>query len=330
MEPAPSIESTRAAARRATYPVAHDDAFLEAVLDFHAGAEQLPGFAGWIHDHMGGRVVEFRRRLLPQILAFTDLRDQDVLDFGCGTGSTTVVLAEAAPASRITGIDIDAAGLEIARARLRHHGLAERVSLRQVGPVSRAGDLPLPAVSFDFILANGVLEHVVPFAVRPQVVLEMWRLLRPGGRLFVSETPNPLWPVDRHTTGLPLVPWLPSRAAARLAVAFGKHRPGADLDARGRRGMSYWEVVRPLRRAGERFEVLNVTEAANRLLPAGPEPGTRPGLKRRLGTFVLESVAGKPLAALGVPTVALGPFLEFLCLRKLPVQSAARVAREGA
>jgi SAM-dependent methyltransferase len=325
LEPAHGIDTIRGAARRAAHPIAYDAAFLEAVLDYHSGAEALPGYAGWIHDHMGGRVVEFRGRLLPQILAFTDLHDQDVLDFGCGTGSTTVVLAEAAPSCRVTGLDIDAAGLEIARARLRHHGLLDRVELRRVDPVGRAGDLPLPDASFDFVLANGVLEHVVPFAARPQVVLEMWRLLRPGGRLFVSETPSPLWPVDRHTTGLPLIPWLPSGAAARLAIAFGKHRSGADLDARGRRGMSYWEVVRPLKRAGERFEVLNVTETANRLLPAGPGPGARPGLKRRLGTFVLESVAGKPLAALGIPAVALGPFLEFLCLRKLAARPAARV-----
>jgi hypothetical protein len=153
---------------------------------------------------------------------------------------------------------------------------------------------------------------VVPFSTRAAVVGEMWRLLRPGGLLFISETPNPLWPIDRHTTGLPLIPWLPSGMAARLAVAAGRHRPGADLDARGRRGMSYFAI----KRAVGDCEVLNLTAARNRLQPAGPPGGVAPSARRRAGSFVLERVIGAPLAALGVPALALGPFIEYLCLKK--------------
>jgi 2-polyprenyl-3-methyl-5-hydroxy-6-metoxy-1,4-benzoquinol methylase len=106
----PSTHPARAAARAARYPIAYDAAFLERVLDFHAGSESLPGYAGWIADHMGGRVTTFRARLLPHIRAFTDLRGLDVLDFGCGTGSSLVVLSEASQDSVLTGIDVDAAG----------------------------------------------------------------------------------------------------------------------------------------------------------------------------------------------------------------------------
>lgn len=299
---------------RSRAPIAYEAALVDAVRAMHAGSEGLPGHAGWIRDHLGGRVLAFRERLAPQIRAFTDLRRQDVLDFGCGTGSTTVVLAEMSPDARLTAIDIDTRGLEIARLRLAHHGFERRVELRAIAPVVRVGDLPFPPASFDFILANGVLEHVVPFAVRPQVVLEMWRLLRPGGLAYVSETPNPLWPVDRHTTGLPFVPWMPPRLARRVAVACGRHRVEADFDARGWRGMTYWEVVRPLKRAGLPFEVLNITRAGNRLLPGGALPAT--SAKRRAATLLLETLAARPLAALGIPSVAFGPFLEHLCLRK--------------
>lgn len=288
------------------------------VRDLHAGAETLPGYERWIAEHLGGRVVDFRRRLLPQILAFTDLRGLDVLDFGCGTGSTTVALAERAPASRITAVDIDAASLEIARLRFLHHGLAERIAVQAIQPVTRPGHLPFEDASFDFVLANGVLEHVVPYASRPVVLREVWRLVRPGGLFFVSETPNPLWPVDRHTTGLPFVPWMPSRLAYRVAVACGRHRPGTDLDARGRRGMTFWEIVRPLADC----EVLNLTRTGNRLQPGGP--ATPPSARRRIGTFVLERVVGRALAAAGVPALALGPFIEYLCLRKQEDQKVRR------
>lgn len=308
-----AAESAREAARQARYPITYDAGFLERVLDFHAGSEPLPGYAGWITDHMGGRVETFRGRLLPHIRAFTDLRGLDILDFGCGTGSSLVVLGEAARASRLTGIDVDVRGLELAAARARHHQV--EATLQSIQPVTRAGDLPFADARFDFILANGVLEHVVPIATRPQVVLEMWRLLKPGGLLYISETPNALWPIDRHTTGLPFVPWLPSGMARRWAIAAGRHRADADLDARGRRGMTFWGVVRPLRRANLRYEVLNVTRARNRLLPGGLD--REASGKRRAATLLLEGIAARPLAACGVPTVALAPFLEHLCLRKL-------------
>lgn len=291
-------------------PIEYGEAMQKRVRELHAGAEALPGYERWIEEHLGGRVVDFRRRLVPQILAFTDLRDLDVLDFGCGTGSTTVALAENAPGSRITAIDIDSASLEIAHLRFAHHGFQDRIEMLAIQPVTRLGHLPFAEASFDFILANGVLEHVVPYATRPILLREIWRLLRPGGLFFVSETPNPLWPIDRHTTGLPFVPWMPSRLAYRFAVACGRHRRGTDLDARGRRGMTYWEIVRPL----EGCEVLNLTRSGNRLQPAGPT--TTPSAQRRFATFVLERIAGRPLGALGIPALALGPFIEYLCLRK--------------
>jgi 2-polyprenyl-3-methyl-5-hydroxy-6-metoxy-1,4-benzoquinol methylase len=296
-------------------PIKYSEELRLLVLRLHEGAESLPNYDQWIAEHLGGRVLAFRRRLVPNILAFTDLRNLDILDFGCGTGSSTVVVCEAAPGSRITAMDIDRPSLEIARARFRHHGLEDLVVVHPIAPVRKVGDLPFDSEAFDFILANGVLEHVVPFGARGQVILEMWRLLRPGGLLYISETPNPLWPIDRHTTNLPFISWLPSRLAYRMAVALGRHRAGTDLEARGRRGMTYWEIVRPLRGTGQPFEVLNISKAGNRLLPGGAESGT--SAKRRVATLLLERVAGRPLGALGIPTVALGPFIEHLCLKKL-------------
>jgi 2-polyprenyl-3-methyl-5-hydroxy-6-metoxy-1,4-benzoquinol methylase len=304
------------------YPVDYGPEFLEMVRAMHAGAEALPAYESWIVDHMGGRVETFRRELLRHIRAFTELENADILDFGCGTGSTTVMLAEVSPGNRITAADIDPFSLEMAEQRFRHHGISSQISMIQIPPVREIGDLDLPAGGFDFILMNGVLEHVVPFEDRGAVLLEVWRLLRHGGMLFISETPNSLWPVDRHTTGLPFVSWLPSSVAHRYAVAFKRHNAGDDLDSRGRRGMTYWGIVRPLRKAGKDIEVLNLTRAHNRLLPAGPPEGTSIGKKRRLATFVLEDILGRILSPLGIPVVAFGPFIEYLCLKKVQPPAA--------
>ena len=299
------------------YPIDYGPEFLEKVLEMHAGAEDLPAYESWIVDHMGGRVETFRRQLLWQIRAFTRLENADILDFGCGTGSTTVMLAEASTDNRVTAADIDPRSLEMAELRLRHHGISSQISLRRIQPISRVGDLDLPSETFDFVLMNGVLEHVTPFSDRGAVLLEAWRVLRRGGMLFISETPNLLWPIDRHTTGLPFLSWLTSSAAHRYAVTFNRHNDGSDIDSRGRRGMTFWGIVRPLRKAGNGVEVLNITSADNRLLPAGPPDGTSVGMKRKLATFILENILGRMLSPLGISVVAFGPFIEYLCLKKL-------------
>jgi 2-polyprenyl-3-methyl-5-hydroxy-6-metoxy-1,4-benzoquinol methylase len=308
--------SDRTLKTSADYPIDYGPEFLAKVRQMHASAQGLPAYESWIVDHMGGRVETFRLKLLRQIGAFTDLQGADIIDFGCGTGSTTVMLAEASAGGRITAADIDPLSLELAAMRFEHHGISSQVSMLRIDAVEKEGDLGLASDSFDFVLMNGVLEHVVPFRARAAVILEAWRLLRSGGLLFISETPNSLWPMDRHTTGLPFIPWLPSSVAYRYAVAFGRHAEGSDLDSRGRRGMTYWGIVRPLREAGHRFEVLNITRTGNRLIPAGPPDGEPVSPKRRFASFMLEDILGRVLSPLGIPVVAFSPFIEYLSLKK--------------
>ena len=40
-------------------PIQYGVEMVQRVERMHAGAEQLPGYAGWIADHLGGRVVAF-------------------------------------------------------------------------------------------------------------------------------------------------------------------------------------------------------------------------------------------------------------------------------
>lgn len=51
-----------------------------------------------------------------------------VADVGCGHGASTILMAQAFPASRFHAFDVHAPSLEIARARAEHAGVAERVN----------------------------------------------------------------------------------------------------------------------------------------------------------------------------------------------------------
>jgi len=97
-----------------------------------------------------------------------------VLDVGCGTG----VVARAA--QRRSGSDEWVMGLDISWEMLTvAHRLAPRLGWIQ----GDAGRLPFRAERFDRVVSQFALMF---FPDREQAVGEMWRVLRPGGRLVVS------------------------------------------------------------------------------------------------------------------------------------------------
>jgi len=100
-------------------------------------------------------------------------RSGNVLDVGCGTGEITARLAERFPESSFIGVDLEEAHLERARSRCAPFGA--RVDFRYGDALS----LPFPDEQFDLVVCRHLLQ-AVPDA--PQVVREIRRVLRPGGR----------------------------------------------------------------------------------------------------------------------------------------------------
>lgn len=99
----------------------------------------------------------------------------DVLDVGCGTGNAALLAAERG--ARVTAIDPARRLLETAAQR----AAAEQRVIRFV--TGTAAEIPAPAESFDVVVAV----FSVIFAPDPTAaVAEMWRVLRPGGRLVVT------------------------------------------------------------------------------------------------------------------------------------------------
>jgi ubiquinone/menaquinone biosynthesis C-methylase UbiE len=105
------------------------------------------------------------------------LDDREVLEYGCGLGELTVILARSG--ARVTTFDISEASVEAARKRVEANGVENRVEFA----VASAEELPFPDGRFDLVVGKAILHHLDP-ELGPR---ELARVMRPGGRAAFSE-----------------------------------------------------------------------------------------------------------------------------------------------
>ncbi len=129
--------------------------------------------------------------------------DMEVLELGCGTGSTAI--AHAPHVKHIRATDISARMLAIARRKAEAAGVAN-ITFQQ----STVEDLAVPAESVDAVLALSLL-HLLDD--RDTAIAKVHGMLKPGG-LFVSNTVclggafhwfRPIAPIGKALGLLPLV-----------------------------------------------------------------------------------------------------------------------------
>jgi SAM-dependent methyltransferase len=110
----------------------------------------------------------------PRVADAAELRPgQRVLDVACGTGVLAREAARRVGPSSVCGLDCNAGMLEVARAA------QPDVEWR----TGRAEELPFAAAQFDAVVSQFGLMF---FEDRSGALREMWRVLRPGGRLAVA------------------------------------------------------------------------------------------------------------------------------------------------
>lgn len=156
--------------------------------------DKLIGYGGLLCEGSGSDFAEFmHERYVPgtwskiteyehlprYIFAKQFAQGAKILDFGCGTGYGTALLAESAQS--VMGVDIDSEALNWARQTHRRPNLKfEHNSDLAAG---------LESASFDLITCFELIEHVDQKA-QHFLIDSFARLLSPRGRLLIS-TPNP-------------------------------------------------------------------------------------------------------------------------------------------
>ena len=107
-------------------------------------------------------------------------RPDRILDLGCGTGSTTLLLKQTFPQATVVGLDLSPYMLVVADKKAQKAGL--EIQFRQ-GNAEQTG---LPANSFDLVTAS-LLFHETPPAIACKILQEAFRLLRTGGEVLILD-----------------------------------------------------------------------------------------------------------------------------------------------
>jgi ubiquinone/menaquinone biosynthesis C-methylase UbiE len=106
---------------------------------------------------------------------------ETVLDVGSGGGIDTILAARrVGPEGRVVGLDI----LEEMCERGRRHAAEAGVEGWTEFVRGEMEDIPLPDESIDVVISNGVLNLS---ARKSRALAEMFRLLRPGGRICMAD-----------------------------------------------------------------------------------------------------------------------------------------------
>jgi len=173
----------------------------------------------------------------------SDFANKRILDFGCGSGSSTMILRRMFPDTDIVGIELEEKLLKLAKLRSTYYGFDNIKFLLSPD----ANSLPENIGTFDYVLLSAVFEHLLP-EERKTLLPKIWKMLKPNGVLFVNRTPYRYFPIEVHTTGgLPMINYLPNNLTLWYARKFSKRNLQQDnwkvLLRKGIRGGSSKEIM---------------------------------------------------------------------------------------
>lgn len=133
------------------------------------------------------REATFKRRLVREARIEAG---HSVLDLGCGTATLTILIKRRHRQAMVVGLDGDKRVLAIAHKKVERAGLD--ISL----DFGLATDLPYPDESFDRVLSSLLFHHLTRDQ-KGNALVEVMRVLRPGGEFHVADWGQARNPIER-------------------------------------------------------------------------------------------------------------------------------------
>ena len=105
---------------------------------------------------------------------------EDVLDFGCGTGTLLLMLKRKHPEIKLTGMDISPQMIHLAASKIKKAGSDIHVH------VYDGKRLPFNENSFDKIISSFVFHHLST-SFKSVILKDILRVLQPGSKLYIVD-----------------------------------------------------------------------------------------------------------------------------------------------
>jgi ubiquinone/menaquinone biosynthesis C-methylase UbiE len=114
-----------------------------------------------------------------------------VLEVGCATGTLTLAAKrQVGESGKVCGIDVIPGMIEASQRK------AAQANVDAVFQLGSIDDLPFPADQFDAVMCSFMIFHMSE-TVRRKGITEIYRVLKPGGRLVVLDFALPTQPLPR-------------------------------------------------------------------------------------------------------------------------------------
>lgn len=142
------------------------------------------------------------------------VKPRRIIDLGCGTGSTTLMLKQAFPEAEVVGLDLSPYMLVVADMK------AQKAGLKIQWLHSKAESVAFPDASFDLV-ASSLLFHETPPAVSRAILRESFRLLKVGGQVAILDGNQKTLRQTEWLTDMFEEPYIKSYAAGSLDAWAG-------------------------------------------------------------------------------------------------------------
>jgi len=144
--------------------------------------DKIAGQYDHLNRFLSARIdISWRKKAIRKLKA---ANPQEILDVATGTADMAIMACRILNPRKIEGIDISVNMLDMGRKKIEKEGLGEKIRLQQ----GDSETINFPDHSFDAVM---VAFGVRNFENLEKGLTEMWRVLKPGGRLIVLEFSKP-------------------------------------------------------------------------------------------------------------------------------------------
>ena len=172
------------------YPRLLDD-IQEFAKEVSKGMARIPGILASVYDKAAIMVIgSYYSQVADEIVS--ELKSGTILDLGTGPGYLPIEIVKRAPAIKVDGIDLTRAFITIAQENSIRAGFADKLHFG----VMDAAKLRAEDNFYDMVFSSGMI-HALTSKRVAKIVKECYRVLKPGGKLWIFDPARVSSEIDR-------------------------------------------------------------------------------------------------------------------------------------